>query len=317
MTKRQTLSIFALILGSVLLSVAIFSPVRAEETPSAKPAIWLQVSPTSSSVALNPGDEYSGEFTVSNIGSEDFVFKVYASPFSVVGENYEHDYLSAKSYNQIHRWITIEQSDFSLPIEGSQIVKYRVSVPQNAPGGSQHAVLFAESGGNASSSGGSGIKAVSRVGMRLSARIAGQTHEAVEITQFDLPTLHISFGGSQITATSKIKNSGNTDCGVRYHFEVKPFFGGDSVFSPDDKSNLIYPESEYKHSITWENTPRLGLFSVNYSVSADDIVKDETRIVLVVPAWLLIIVFMLLTFLGLWIILKVKKRRRLRSRMQF
>jgi len=316
--KHRILFISTLLLGAAVLSGAIFGSVYAERDPTAiKPAVWLQVSPTSRAITLNPGNEYDGEFTVSNIGSEDFVFKVYASPFSVIGEDYEHDYLSEKNYNQIHRWITVAESEFSLPVGESQIVKYHVSVPENAPGGSQHAVLFAESSGNnAPSSNSSGIKAVSRVGMRLKANISGETQEDTEIIDYSVPALYVSFYGSQVTATSKIKNTGNIDAEAKYSFIINPFFGGDSVFS-DDKTSLIYPESEYRHNVVWENTPLLGLFNVTYSVTVGDIVRDDKRVVLVMPAWLLVIILVLLTFLIIWITLTVKKRRGLRSRMQF
>jgi hypothetical protein len=300
----------------------IFGSVLAEED-SAKPPVWLQVSPVSTApISLAPGAEYNGEFTVSNIGSEDFVFKVYASPFSVVGEDYDHDYSSEKFYNQIHRWVTFEKTEFNLTAAAApdeappeQKVKFHISVPEDVPAGSQHAVLFAESSGSNANINSTGIKAISRVGMRLIAKVDGETHKAVEITQYSLPTIYISFNHSQIAATSKVKNTGNVDANATYHFEVKPFFGGDSVFT-DDKTALIYTDSEFRHSIAWEDTPSLGLFSVSYSVTIDDITQDETHVVLVMPAWLLIIILALLTFLVVWITLKVKKRRKLRSKMQ-
>jgi hypothetical protein len=315
--KHRIILISTLLLGIAILSGAVFGSVSAEESPTTKPAVWLQVSPTSRAITLNPSDKYDGEFTVTNIGSEDFIFKVYANPFSVTNESYDHDYLSEKNYNQIHRWITIPESEFSLPVGESQVVKFHVSVPENAPGGSQHAVIFAESSGNqASSSNSSGIKAISRVGMRLKANITGEIRESIEITEYNIPSLYIFFGGSQITATSKIKNTGNTDGEAKYNFEIKPFFGGDSVFV-ESKNSLIYPESEYRQTIAWENTPLLGLFTVNYSVAVNDIARAESRVVLVMPVWLLVIVLMLLTFLIIWITLTVKKRRKLRSRMRF
>ena len=332
MKKHRILSfISAFVLGIVILSGAIFGPVSAEEDTK-KPAVWLQVSPTSTSITLKPGDKYDGEFEVSNIGSEDFVFKVYASPFSVVGENYDHDYVSEKNYNQIHRWVSFDKTEFTLSAEVKNSktpekyecpkdkickvkVTYHINVPEDVPSGSQHAVLFAESSDNDAEPSGSGIKAISRVGMRLSARVPGETNENVEIIDYDLPTIYISFDGLKITATSKIQNSGNVDAEAKYHFVVHPFFGGDPIFQ-SDKTNLIYPDSEFRHNVIWENTPLLGLFSVTYSITANSVVKDETRIILVMPAWLLIIIIGLLTFLAIWITLKVKKRRQLHSKMQ-
>ena len=312
--RHKILFIAAFLAGLVALSGTLFGTANAEDKP--KPAVWLQVSPTSRSISLNPGSKYDGEFTVTNIGSEDFVFKVYASPFSVIGENYDHDYSSDKNYNQIHRWITFEKTEFELAVSESVIITYHVDVPDDVPAGSQHAVLFAESSGNNASTSGNGIRAVSRVGMRLVAHVSGETNTEVEITDYSLPTLYISFNSSKISATSKVKNTGNADAEARYRFEVKPFFGGDPVSPPEDRANLIYPDSEYRHTVTLDNTPLLGIFRVNYSVAINNLTRNETRTVLVAPAWLLIILLILLTFLIVWIILKIKKRRKFRSKMQ-
>ena len=335
MKTKKALATIAFILGTIITLGAITSPIHAD-ADAEKPAVWLQVSPVSRSLTLKPGEAYDGEFTVSNIGSEDFSVKVYASPFSVIGEQYDHDYSSSKNYNQIHRWITFDRPEYTLAVGESIEVTYHIQVPENVPAGSQHAVLFAESGGNNSDSG--GIQAISRVGVRLSAHISGQTHEEVAITDYSLPTILIYFFGdsqevdkeqtsaqkstaatrirnSQVSATSKVKNSGNVDVRARYRFNITPYFGGDSVYSKDEHA-LIYPDSEYRHSVAWDNTPRLGLFSVTYNVTAGSAKRDETRVVFVAPAWLLVIVLILLTIFTIWIILKVKKRRQLRSKLQ-
>ena len=311
---RKKLLISTLLLSIIAISGTIFHPVyaRCEPTDSTP---WLEVSPPNRIIALNPGDKYSGEFTVTNIGSEAFSFRVYASPFSVSGETYDHDYVASTDYNQIYRWITFDQAQFDdLQVCSKQIVKYRINVPTDAPSGSQHAILFAESSTNAPSND-KGIDAIPRIGMRLRARIVGKTRTDVKITEYSFSTLYITFDNAQISATSKVKNAGNTDMEAKYHFQIDPFFGGDSVFL-EDRTVWIYPETEYRHNAIWDNTPRLGFFNVTYSVAIGNEIRDEQRIVLVIPSWLLAIILLLLTFLIIWIILKVKKRRRLRSRMK-
>jgi hypothetical protein len=288
-------------------------PAHATEATPAIPAVWLQVSPTGRSISLKPGDTYDGEFTVSNIGSEPFDFHVYASPFSVVGESYEHDYLSEKNYNQIARWVTFDTTDYSLAVGASQTIPYHISVPADVLGGSQHAILFAESKASDASSSdpsatGGGVKAISRVGTRLSASIAGETSQGVQITEYSFPSLYVAFDGPNISATSKIKNTGTTDLDAQYQYEIKPFFGDTPLFG-DVETVLIYPDSEFRHAFNWTETPLLGLFSVTYSVTARDISMSESRVILVIPAWLVIIFILLLTSLVILIILKVKKRR--------
>ena len=114
-----------------------------------------------------------------------------------------------------------------------------------------------------------------------------------------------------------VKNTGNTDFEASYDVKISPFFGGgDSVFV-ENKTQLIYPDSELKSETVWEDTPLLGIFNVAYMVSAGDDVRDETFVVLVIPIWFIILVLALLTFIIVWITLKVKKRQQLRSRVKF
>lgn len=314
MKKITRLLTVTSLIGAFAL-VAISPPAHAEEETETKPAVWVQVAPTHKTLTLDPGDNYTSEFTVSNIGSEAFSFKAYASPFSVVGEDYRHDYYSDTNYNQIYRWVTFDQSEYSLAVGESATVTFHVNVPEDVAGGSQHAVLFAESEGK-SSGATEGITAISRVGMRLAARISGETRDAVEITEYKMPRVHASFEASNVTATSKVKNIGNTDVEARFHFQVDPLFGGEPLHV-EDRTHLIYPDSEYRHNVEWENTPLLGLFKVTYNVSAHQEAREGQFLVLVIPTWLIIIFIILLTALIIWIILKVKKRRQLRSRIQF
>lgn len=316
MKKQAILLTITLVLASIFgLSTTMADLAYAEESET-KPAVWLQISPPHKTLTLNPGDNYDGEFTVTNIGSEEFDFKVYASPFSVVGENYDHDYSSEKQYNQIYRWVTFEQETYTLAVNESQVVTYHIEVPEDVAAGSQHAVLFAESSGSSASGDASGIKAVSRVGMRLAASIPGDTRVAIEINDYQLKRLYLSFNGPKISASSKIKNTGNVDAEAEYSLTVNPFFGGETVYN-DSKTQLIYPDSEYKNEMVWEHTPLLGLFSVTYSAVSGEASEEQTRVVFVIPMWLVIIVILLLTLLIVWIILKVKKRRQLRSKVNY
>ena len=311
--KRGT--IITVFLSAILAICCLVSGAAHAEEPEVKPPVWLQISPTHKTIELDPGAEYDDEFVVTNIGSEDFDFKVYASPFSVVGEEYNHNYESETKYNQISRWVSFDETEYSLAVGESQTVKYHINVPADVAGGSQHAVLFAESSGknNAPSE---GIKAVSRVGIRLAALIHGETRFGAEITEYKTSSLYMSFGGSKITTAAKVKNTGNTDFEARFYLKITPFFSNEAVHV-DNKAQLVYPESELKHESVWDNTPLLGLFNIQYTVSASNVVRDEKFVVLVIPIWFVLIVIMLLTFIIVWIIMRVKKRRQLRSKIQF
>ena len=67
--------------------------------------------------------------------------------------------------------------------------------------------------------------------------------------------------------------------------------------------------------MNWENTPYLGIFLVNYKISTGADVKDETRIVVIMPIPILLLIILLLTVIIIWIIIIIRKRKERKARM--
>ena len=324
--KKRTLlgAIFAVafLLGGTILSpmaawaedssAAESTSEEATEDNADKPKVWLQIQPTAVRMGLKPGDVVDQEFKVTNIGSEDFTFKVYASPYSVVGDDYQNNFANENNYNQIYRWISFDQAEYSLAAGEEKMVSFKVTVPQDVPAGGQYAVVFAEASGNSGSNGsgsGGSVEAVSRVGLVVYASVAGETRSESEILDFELPTVHFSFDAPDVVAHAKVKNSGNVDFEAKYSMEVNYFFGGGEAYS-DEETYLILPETERFVEMSWEGTPLLGFFNVTFSVTAGGETQEVTKFVLVLPPWLLIIAIVVLTILIIGIILMVVERKK-------
>ncbi|MDL2235760.1 hypothetical protein LJC07_06390 [Christensenellaceae bacterium OttesenSCG-928-L17] len=315
--KKRSILALSILMGIFCTSTLLFSPVNAEDQENQpKPAVWLQVSPVSKRLYLTPGANYEDSFQVENIGSEDFTFNVYASPYSVTGEDYEPEFIEETKYTQIARWIKFEQSEFDLAVGETQTVKYTVEVPEKdeVPDGGQYAVIFSESGGKkveGEESSVGGIKTKSRIGLIVYASLGGETRESAELLEISVPT--ILFSGN-ITARSKIKNSGNTDFDVTYHFDITPIFSQEMVYQKDE-THPILPDTERRVEMLWDKTPLLGIYKANYSITAPGINENKSYLILVVPLFVVIITLLLLTFLIVWIILTIKRRKALRKRM--
>ena len=308
-------SISILVAFLALTSVFAFpSSVHAKDDATTSPTAWLQISPVSKRAALDPGQEYDDEFTVQNIGSEEFDFKVSAAPYNVESGTYNLNFSDETTYSQIYRWISFEETEYTLAAGEKQVVKFHISVPEDVAAGGQYATIFAESGG--SDSDGGGIKTVSRVGMVLCAKISGEAREEAQVTAYDLPTFYSSFDAPKLKFNSTVKNSGNTDFEAAYHIEVNHLFGGENVYTKDF-TYLILPESERNSETIWENTPLLGFFKVAYSITLPgEASRNETKLVIVIPPWLIVIFIALLTIIIVWITITIKKRRQLRSRLK-
>lgn len=324
-TAIIALASFAAVVGA-LLSV---TPTYAEEQTT--PTTWLQVSPTAVTMTIDPGEEVYGDsescpntldagcaIEVKNSGTDAFTYRIYASPYVVTGENYElsFDANASTSYTQIYRWITFLDSEGNYVNElrmtinpgETQTIYYRIDVPDDLPGGSQYGVIWAQTEKGAAESSTS-VQTVSQAGMVISARSSGDTRQEASITDYDFQ--RFSFGGN-LTANATVTNTGNTDFDAYYYYTAKTIFGKE-IYSEND-SIAAYPETTYHINVDWQDVPFLGIFQVNFRISAAGNVKEETHVVVVMPVFIMILLILLLTVIIVWIIIIIRKRKERKAR---
>lgn len=322
MTKRFNTILMALLLAITSVFAGTTNAFAEDEQVENLPAVWLQISPVSNRVALISGDSSDYEMTVSNIGSGDFAFHVYAAPYSVNGEDYNVNFSNETNRTQISRWIRFYQEDGVLTdrYEGyiekgqNQTIKYNITVPENIPAGGQYAAIFAESDASSSTSG-SGVKTVSRVGLVIYGRTNGNTEE---IASFGDITVSGFLTGGKIEAKSLVKNDGNTDFSAEVNFSVKTLFGKEVYNNKkDDRGDLynVLPETERRFTHEWENTPGMGIFKVDYEISALKENRKVSKIVIIMPIYMIIIALILLTAFIAWAIILIRRRRERKSRL--
>lgn len=326
---KLTLILAAFFGVSLILTPPVYAD-EGEEDPL--PATWLQISPTAVTVTLEGGDVLAGQaqkcpteleagcaLEVKNIGSETFRYKAYPAPYNVVGENNELDFSenSTNQYSQLSRWITLLQSDtgeYQKEITGeiapgeTQTLYYRIDVPDDVPGGAQYAVIFVQTLSDASSSGTS-IQTLSQAGMVISGRSIGDVRQTAEVTEYDFQ--RFAFGGS-LNAKATIKNTGNTDFSAYYYYTARTLFGKELYY--DHGSLAAYPDNEYHVNVDWDNIPFLGIFTVEFKISAADTVKTETHIVVIMPVFIMVLLILLLTIIIVWIIIIIRKRKERKAR---
>lgn len=303
------------------LSPNVGAAEEAKEQETTTPAIWLQISPVSNKINLVAGEENDYSFTVKNIGSEPFSYHVYAAPYSVTDEDYNIDFSKETNRTQISRWIKFydesgnlsDKAEFTIDKGEMQTIGYKVSVPADIPEGGQYATIFAESNETEGDVSGSGIKTVSRVGLIVYGHTDdGKTKDIAEISEINIPTFMTS---GKISASSLVKNTGNTDFETTYSFEVKSLFGK-QLFTKENTYNVL-PETSRRVKTEWEETPMIGFYRVHYKISAlnGETTEEVDRIVLILPVWAMIIAIILLTLIVIWIIILIRKRKERKSRL--
>ncbi|MBQ6130550.1 hypothetical protein IJI72_02600 [Candidatus Saccharibacteria bacterium] len=306
-----------------LLAIVLFSAlsVFGLKTRPASAAAVMKITPVANAITIKPGDVQNYQFTLENSGVSAFKFKLYTAPYNVTNEDYDADFSNETGYNQIMRWITFQDDSgsfvnsptFSLEPGEKRTIIYRVTVPSDIPEGGQYCTIFAESLPDSESGTGAvsvGLGSISRVSLILLGHGQGETKDISEITDFSLTGM---FSSHNIDAMAKVKNSGNTDFLAEYTLSVDSIFGTPLYSSADNF--VILPQSERKFTTSWGDAPLFGVFRVKFSVAALEETREETHIVFILPAFMIIIALLLLTSIVVWTIILIRKRKERSSRL--
>lgn len=293
---------------------------KIQEISPDAPPILIQISPVSNQVKMEAGKAKEYTMTVKNAGSADFSYHVYATPYSVADEDYNISFSNESNRTQISRWIKfyqkedelVEKAAFKIKSGETQLIKYRVDVPENIPSGGQYATIFAETDivEDEENQKTSGIRTASRVGMIIYGRTNGETDEVGEIVDYNVPGFMI---GGKISATSKVKNTGNTDFEAGYTFVVESITG-EQLYSKTTSYNVL-PDTERRVNLEWDETPWMGVYKVKYRVQAVDDIREEEKLVIIYPIFMIILTILVLTGIIISVIILIRKRKERNARL--
>lgn len=315
----------------VALGVTGYVHAEGEENDLITDASSIRIAPSGMRISLNPGVTLKGDreectktvmegchVKVTNSGKEEFSYKVYVTPYTVTGSNNDVSFVDGggdSSHVQIARWLKVIDKDgnavdeavFTIAPGETQTVEYQIDVPEDIPGGSQYAVLWAQMIDNGENAG--GIKTLGQVGSVIIGRSISGSREAAVFS--DLHIDGFAFKGP-IKASGHVKNDGNTDFTVRYVYTARTLFGKEIV--SEEGSIAAYPGNEYDFEYEWENTPFLGIFQVEFKAQGGNEAVTKRRVVIIMPLIVLILLILLLTVLIAWIIIIIRKRKERKAR---
>lgn len=294
--------------GVVLVAGVFFglngSAAYAEDLPQYR----IQMSPARSDIGdLKPGEAYTGTFKVQNTGRQAFNFKVSVSPYTVIDERYTPNYKDNNQYTDIVGWVKFSTESGRIEPNGEQEISYTVKVPADVPAGGQYAVLAAEIVSE-QQEGVTGIAVNGQVGMLLYSNVQGNTRKTGSVLENKIPSFRFN---PPITATSIVENTGNTHATAQYILQVYPFFGGEEVYTNEEKPEelIILPETRRFNTISWGNSPHLGLFRVKQTVKFLGKSSVTEKVVFLCPIWFLFIIILLIFCIIFWIVTRIRQRR--------
>ena len=298
----------------LFIAVALFaslftvSNTYAEESYTG-PMIGFTMSPMTQRLSLKPGETYKGSFYIANPEEN-------SSPvtYNIVVQGFYRDeannpiFEDVKGRSQIVDWITINSPETNTiaPNSFDQIF-YTINVPDNPPAGGQYAAITVISAPIKNT-----IMISESVAMNYTifADVDGQNDYSSEITDLSLP--FIMFDGN-ITASAKVKNTGNVHGTATSTLKITSLFSGGTVFSNEEspEKKLVLPDRTMALETTWENTPSFGIFNANYKVEFEGgEVKEISKLIIKCPIWMILAVLIGLTGLILVIVKTIKSKNK-------
>ncbi len=313
LTNRIKLILCALYLAlSFLPGIFLSSPVSA-----ASGALGFSMTPMKEKVILNPGESYQSSFTIFNPASNtnNFDYQVEVKPF-FVDENYNNIFTEGNGYDEIVSWITID-SDLTGTLKPNQENKiyFTINVPKDAAAGGQYAAIVVSSANPTNAEMGSAILERTAIAHTVFAEVTGYTLRQGEVLGANVPSFVL---GNKIYGESTIKNTGNVHGLAIYTLKVTPLFSDEEIYNSTTitdtaeeipVSHDILPGRAYYNKITWEGTPVIGAFNVDYVADFEGVTTHISKLVIVCPIWLLIIVAIILAAIIIKIVIVVKSKK--------
>ena len=272
------------------------------------------VTPTNQTIILNPGESEEYSIKVSNPSSatKNVDYKVVVSPFTVSSEdeNYTVNLETPSNFTQMTNWITLDKTEGTVAPNESDIVTFTINVPKDAPAGGQYASINVQNANSQNAEDNSvGISETMEIASLIYATVTGDYKESADVLSNDIPGFLFT---NEITATTRVRNTGNTHVNAKYILQVFPLFSNEEIYTNEEKPSeaIIVPDQTYFYTAKWQDGPSVGIYKVVQTVEVAGQTNKKERMVIVCPVWLLLIILFVIFALVFWLIARSKMRKK-------
>ena len=296
--KKTISHVTAALIVTVVSLITTFDTAFAES---------FNLSPMYQNVSLTPGEKYVGNFQITNLygNTSNFDFELLIEPFTADNDN--NISLTANGdYNQITNWIHLFNTEGSIKPNETEEIRFEIDVPEEAPAGGQYASIVVRSKPEETEEGSINLQEIYQSAHLIYADIAGETVRKGEINSVNVPGFLFS---GDISGNASIKNAGNVHSRATQTFQVFPLFSNEEVYTNEENPDTVFimPGNTRYSSISWDQTPSIGIFHVIYNVEFEGVNQKVDKMVIVCPLWLLFIIAVVI-FLIIFKILSGKKK---------
>lgn len=305
--KRIRLSLLALVV------MLLIGPVAATWADS---EVSFGLSPMKQSIVLNPGDIYHGSFKIVNPNSSknDLEYEIERKSF-YVDEGYGTTFDEIAS--PIVDWTTLNSNATGIVAPNSNVdIKFTIEVPKDAASGGQYEAFMVKTKksdvGDGNMQNGAGIQEQLIMAHLVFAEITGNTVRQGEVVSVDVPSFLLS---GNIAGSAAIKNTGNIHGEATYKLQVFPLFSGEEVYTNEEKpdTHIILPDRTLYNETAWNETPAVGIFNVIYTVEFEGVTAQVSKMVIICPIWLLLVIFFVIFALIFYFVAKSKARKKAKT----
>lgn len=305
--KKIVFAIIGLFI-STLLSTLFTGEVSASQ-------IYIHVTPARFDYELNPGDVKTGKFTVYNEGSKDWSYEVAAKPYDARTDDdgaLNVSYDAKSTYSQITNWVKFDKEKGVLKSKDFMEINFTITVPKDAPGGGQYAVLFVSASNPENGlEKNTHIGEIASIGPIVYTRVNGDIREEGKVLSVDMDTI---MSEPPISLRSTVENTGNVHAFAEYTMKIYPLFGNETIYNneEDPKKVTILPESKRYYIHSWkaeEGAPNVGIYRAEAEVKIYDKVEKISKIILICPVWVALSVIIFIIALIYWFASRAASRR--------
>lgn len=330
LVKQQTKMKFRIaVVSAVVAIVGVAAFIASPSTVSAanNATNTLKVSPVRSDIEIKPGASKEVSITVTNLTKDAITVRPFENDFISGDESGTPALiLDQDKYAPTHSLKRFMKplADVEIPAEKSKTVNVTISVPSNAQaGGYFGAVRFAPT----TPDGGGQVNLNASVASLILLKVPGDVVEKLNLTNFDIQQggkTNSYFGSSNdLSASVRFENKGGMQVGPFGKISVKQ--GNKVVYETDfnnkDQRDMVLPDSARRWDIPLKNIGSFGNYTVSatFTYGEKNQTVEVTRSFWVIPQALIIaavVVTILLIALiagGIWLVVRNRKKRVLRS----
>ncbi len=191
-----------------------------------KPTSALTLSPMTQRIILTPGETYEGTIKVINSAKSTvpMTYEAVVGAYSPASADGRDDYGSfdvstRTNHNIMMDWTAIDAPSGTLQPNETQLLTYKIQVPESAPAGAQYISILVSNVTQDANSSNNGMNIDSKVQLAsiIYANVSGETSEKGVVIENTAPTFLLN---NKLEATSKVKNAGNIYTDATYSLQV-------------------------------------------------------------------------------------------------